>query len=205
MARYTGPKCRLSRRIGMNLELKGKRLEMDKSRGLDVVPGGRIRRFKLSSYGEQLLEKQKVKWFYGVLEKQFRRYFQMASGTKGNTGEELLVLFERRLDNAVFKIGLASTRAQARQFVTHGHITVNGKKVSIPSYLVKKDDVIGVSKKEKTQKLIKASLEESKGRAAPSWIVVDGQELTGKILSFPVREDISLPVNEQLIVELLSR
>jgi small subunit ribosomal protein S4 len=114
-------------------------------------------------------------------------------------------LFERRLDNVVFKIGLAGTRAQARQFVTHGHITVNGKKVSIPSYLVEKDDVIGVSKREKTQKLIKACLEDAKGRAAPSWIVVDGQSLTGKILSFPVREDISLPVNEQLIVELLSR
>ncbi len=205
MARYTGPKCRLARRVGMNLELKSKRLEMDKSKGLDVVPGGRMRRFKMSSYGEQLLEKQKVKWFYGVLEKQFRRYYHQAAAAKGNTGEELLILFERRLDNVVFKLGFAQTRSQARQLIGHGHIKVDGKKVDIPSYRLTKGKEVSVSAREKSQKLVRANLEETKGRPSPSWLEADAATMTGRVLSLPVREDVSLPVNEQLIVELLSR
>lgn len=206
MGRYTGPKCRLCRREGMKLFLKGVRCESEKCAiaRRDYPPGNvTLRRGKTSSFGEGLREKQKVKRFYGIYEKQFRRYFSEASRSKGNTGETLLILFERRLDNVVFKLGWAASRADARQLIVHGHVNVNGHRVSVPSYLVEVGDAVVARSNERSQKRAKTRLEETKGRQMPAWITAEG--VNGKIVSLPTRDDVSIPVQEQLIVELLSK
>lgn len=202
MARYTGPRCRLSRREGVNLELKKKwALERRES-----PPGQHgAKRAKLSNYGLQLREKQKAKRFYGVLEKQFRSYYLKASRRKGITGVILLQYLESRLDNVVYQLGFAITRSQARQIVGHGLVNVNDRRVNIPSYQVKAGDVVTIEQKDKSRKFIKNNLAMNDGWSAPLWLVSDGDNLTGKIVRVPEREDIKAPVNEQLIVELYSR
>jgi small subunit ribosomal protein S4 len=208
MGRYTGPKCRLCRREGIKLFLKGVRCESEKCAiaRRDYPPGNvNVRRGKVSSYGEGLREKQKVKRFYGVFEEQFRRYFAIATGSKGNTGETLMTLFERRLDNVVFKLGWAVSRAEARQLVTHGHINVNGSRVNVPSYSISKDDEIKARPGTQSQKRVKWRHDETKGRQCPSWIVADGDGMGAKVIGLPTREDVSIPIQEQLIVELLSK
>ena len=166
-------------------------------------PGGQ-RRKKVSEYGLQLKEKQKVKFVYGVLEKQFHRYYEKANNMKGVTGENLLQLLELRLDNTVYRLGLAATRRQARQLVVHGHILVNGKKVDIPSASVSVDDVITVRERSKDQPHFKA-LKEGTGVIVPKWLTLDAENLTGKVVALPTREDIDCPIEEHLIVELYSR
>ncbi len=207
MARYTDAVCRLCRREGMKLYLKGDRCYSDKC-GItkrNVPPGQHgASRKKLSNYGVQLREKQKAKRFYGVLETQFRKYFEMADKQKGITGENLLRILESRLDNVVYRLGLGTSRAEARQLVVHGHFTVNGNKVDIPSYLVKPGDVIAVREKSKSSEKFKGIAESFNG-AVPNWLTVDMEKLEGKIVSLPSREDIDLPVAENLIVELYSR
>src|SRR5512139_617727 len=208
MARYIGPVCRLCRREGMKLFLKGERCYTEKC-GIEkrnTPPGqhGRLRKAKLAGYGLQLREKQKVKRIYGVLEDQFRRYFEAADRTRGITGETLLQLLERRLDNAVYRMGFATSRAQARQLVRHGHFLVNAKKVDIPSYSLKQGDVVSVRSSSKENASILHAIEEVKGRGVPEWLSLDGQ-MGGKVMSMPTREQINLPVQEQLIVELYSK
>jgi small subunit ribosomal protein S4 len=208
MARYTGPVCRLCRREGMKLFLKGERCYTEKC-GIEkrnMPPGqhGRRRASKMQGYGVQLREKQKVKRVYGVLEDQFRRYFEMADRTRGITGVTLLQLLERRLDNAVYRMGFATSRSQARQLVRHGHFLVNGKKVDIPSYSLKAGDVVSVRQTSRENPAILHAVGEVKGRGIPEWIALEG-ELGAKVLSMPTREQINLPVQEQLIVELYSK
>jgi small subunit ribosomal protein S4 len=208
MARYTGPVCRLCRREGMKLFLKGERCYTEKC-GIEkrnMPPGqhGRRRASKLQGYGVQLREKQKVKRTYGVLEDQFRRYFEMADRTRGITGVTLLQLLERRLDNAVYRMGFSTSRAQARQLVRHGHFLVNGKKVDIPSYSLKAGDVVSVRQTSRENAAILHAVGEVKGRGIPEWIALEG-ELGAKVVSMPTREQINLPVQEQLIVELYSK
>jgi len=208
MGRYTGPKCRLCRREGMKLFLKGARCESEKCAiaRRDYPPGQvSFRRGKVSSFGQGLREKQKVKRFYGVFEEQFRRYFAEASRSKGNTGETLMTIFERRLDNVVLKLGWAMSRAEARQLITHGHVNVGSRRVNVPSYLVRVDDEIKCRSSGESQKRVRARLEETKGRQCPAWISADSEHLAGKINALPTREDVSIPVQEQLIVELLSK
>jgi small subunit ribosomal protein S4 len=209
MARRTGAVCRLCRREGIKLFLKGTRCVSEKcsfdKRGYNPGQHGQRRRGKVSDYGMQLREKQKVKRIYGVLEKQFRGYFQKAERQKGVTGEILLQLLERRLDNVVFRSCLASSRAQARQIVKHAMITVNNEKVDIPSYLVKKDDVVTVKPDPKISKRIEEDLKINKDRGLPKWISLDEAQLQATILALPDREDIGFPVEEQLIVELYSK
>ena len=208
MARYVGPVCRLCRREGMKLFLKGERCYTDKCgyERRSYPPGqhGQVRRRKRSDYGEQLREKQKVKRIYGVLEDQFRRYFEQAERTRGITGETLLQLLERRLDNAVYRLGFATSRPQARQLVRHGHFLVNGKKVDIPSYTVKVGDVVSVRETSRKNPSILHAVEEVKGRGIPEWLSLAG-DMEGKVVSVPTREQINLPVQEQLIVELYSK
>ncbi|MGD9904065.1 MAG: 30S ribosomal protein S4 [Vicinamibacterales bacterium] len=208
MARYTGPVCRLCRREGMKLFLKGERCYTEKC-GIEkrnMPPGqhGRRRASKLQGYGVQLREKQKVKRIYGVLEDQFRRYFEMADRTRGVTGVTLLQLLERRLDNATYRMGFATSRAQARQLVRHGHFLVNGRKVDIPSYSLKAGDIVSVRQTSRENPAILHAVDEVKGRGIPEWIALEG-ELGAKVLSMPTREQINLPVQEQLIVELYSK
>ena len=209
MARYIGPVCRLCRREGMKLFLKGERCYTDKCaiEKRNVVPGqhGRARKAKLVGYGVQLREKQKVKRTYGVLENQFRRYFEAADRQKGITGELLLQMLERRLDNVVYRLGFATSRAQARQLVRHGHFTVNGHKVDIPSYAVRSGDTIAVRGTSAQNVTIQHAMEEVKGRGIPEWIVFDPATLSGRVSQLPTREQINLPVQEQLIVELYSK
>ncbi len=209
MARYTGPVCRLCRREGMKLFLKGERCYTEKcaieKRNLPPGQHGKLRKAKVVGYGLQLREKQKVKRIYGVLENQFRRYFEMADRTRGITGETLLQLLERRLDNVLYRLGLATSRAQARQLARHGHFTVNGRKVDIPSYQVKAGDVIGVRATSAENPAIQHALEEVKGRGVPEWLSFDPNTMSGRIASLPTREQINLPVQEQLIVELYSK
>ena len=209
MARYTGPVCRLCRREGMKLFLKGERCYTEKcaieKRNLPPGQHGKLRKAKVVGYGLQLREKQKVKRIYGVLENQFRRYFEMADRTRGITGETLLQLLERRLDNVLYRLGLATSRAQARQLARHGHFTVNGRKVDIPSYQVKAGDVIGVRATSAENPAIQHALEEVKGRGVPEWLSFDAATMSGRIASLPTREQINLPVQEQLIVELYSK
>jgi small subunit ribosomal protein S4 len=209
MARYTGPVCRLCRREGMKLFLKGERCYTEKcaieKRNMPPGQHGKLRKAKIVGYGLQLREKQKVKRIYGVLENQFRRYFEVADRTRGITGETLLQLLERRLDNVLYRLGLATSRAQARQLARHGHFTVNGRKVDIPSYSVKPGDVIGVRAGSVENPAIQHALEEVKGRGVPEWLSFDSGTMSGRIASLPAREQINLPVQEQLIVELYSK
>src|SRR6187397_1663964 len=209
MARYIGPVCRLCRREGMKLFLKGERCYTDKCaiEKRNVPPGqhGRARRAKMVGYGIQLREKQKVKRTYGVLENQFRRYFEAADRQKGITGELLLQMLERRLDNVVYRLGFATSRPQARQLVRHGHFTVNGRKVDIPSYAVKPGDVVAVRQTSRKNASIAHALEEVKGRGVPEWLAFDAEGMSARVGSVPTREQINLPVQEQLIVELYSK
>jgi small subunit ribosomal protein S4 len=208
MARYTGPVCRLCRREGMKLFLKGERCYTEKcaieKRNMPPGQHGRRRASKMQGYGVQLREKQKVKRIYGVLEDQFRRYFEMADRQRGITGVTLLQLLERRLDNAVYRMGFATSRAQARQLVRHGHFLVNGKKVDIPSYSLKGGDQVSVRQTSRQNASILHAVDEVKGRGVPEWISVDG-DLGARVVSMPTREQINLPVQEQLIVELYSK
>lgn len=207
MARYIGPKCKLSRREGTDLSLKSTRRSLDSKCKLDSKPGqhGRTSGARTSEYGTQLREKQKVKRMYGVLEKQFRRYFAEASRRKGNTGETLLQLLECRLDNVVYRMGFGATRAEARQLVSHKAIFVNGKSVNIPSYSVKANDVVSVRDKSKTQSRILESIGLAESNGFPDWVNVDPKKLTGTLRSIPERSELSQEVNESLIVELYSR
>ena len=208
MARYNGPVCRLCRREGMKLFLKGERCYTEKCaiEKRNMPPGmhGRLRKAKMVGYGVQLREKQKVKRTYGVLEDQFRLYFEMADRTQGITGVTLLQLLERRLDNAVYRLGLATSRPQARQLVLHGHFLVNGRKVDVPSYSLKSGDTVAVRETSRQNAAILHATEEVKGRGIPEWLRLEG-ELSGKMVSMPTREQINLPVQEQLIVELYSK
>jgi small subunit ribosomal protein S4 len=209
MARYIGPVCRLCRREGMKLFLKGERCYTDKCaiEKRNVPPGqhGRSRKAKMVGYGVQLREKQKVKRTYGVLENQFRRYFEAADRQKGVTGELLLQMLERRLDNVVYRLGFATSRPQARQLVRHGHFTVNGKKVDIPSYAVRAGDTIAVRGTSVENPTIQHAMEEVKGRGVPEWLMLDTGAVSARISQLPTRAQINLPVQEQLIVELYSK
>jgi len=209
MARYIGPVCRLCRREGMKLFLKGERCYTEKcaieKRNLPPGQHGKLRKAKMVGYGVQLREKQKVKRIYGVLENQFRRYFEMADRTRGITGETLLQLLERRFDNVIYRLGLATSRAQARQQIRHGHFLINGKKVDIPSYSIKAGDTITVRGTSAQNASIVHAMEEVKGRGIPEWLQFDAGQLTGRVQSLPTREQINLPVQEQLIVELYSK
>jgi len=208
MARYIGPSCRLCRREGTKLFLKGNRCSTDKCalarRAYSPGQHGKTRS-KLSNYGLQLREKQKVKRMYGILEKQFRRYFAIASRSKGVTGELLLQQLERRLDNVIFRCGFAASRTQARQAVRHGMVYVNDKRVNIPSYAVNKEEVLVLKKKEGIQKYIRANLEMTKDRAECDWLDVDKDQLKATVKRLPIRDDIAVPIKEQLIVELYSK
>ena len=208
MARYKDEQCRICRREGQKLFLKGARCYSDKCSVTrrNYAPGQHgQKRTNLSEYGTQLREKQKTKSYYGVGEVQFRRYFEMASNKKGITGENLLQILESRLDNVVYRLGYGSSRAQARQFVTHGHFDVNGKKVNIASYLVKAGDVISVREIKQDNKTIKANLEENNARPVPEWLEKDNKNLSGKVIRLAAREDIDIPIEEHLIVELYSK
>jgi len=208
MARYTAASCRLCRREGTKLFLKGTRCGTDKCavarRAYSPGQHGK-NKTKLSNYGLQLREKQKVKRMYGVLERQFRRYFVNATSQKGVTGEHLLQQLERRLDNVVFRCGFAASRAQARQAVRHGLVYVNGQRVTIPSYSIDKNDSLEIKNKEKIKKYIHVNLEMTKDRSDCEWIAVDKDGLKATIQRLPERSDIVLPIKEQLIVELYSK
>ena len=208
MARYTDEQCRICRREGQKLFLKGSRCYSDKcsiSRR-NYAPGQHgQKRAKLSEYGTQLREKQKTKSYYGVGEKQFRGYFQMASNKKGVTGDNLLQILESRLDNVVYRLGFGASRAQARQLVNHGQFEVNGKKVDSPSYLVKAGDVITVRENKKENATIKANVEANAARPVPAWLELNNETLSGKVVRLASREDVDIPVEEHLIVELYSK
>jgi small subunit ribosomal protein S4 len=209
VARYTGPVCRLCRRERMKLFLKGDRCFKEKCaierRGYPPGQHGQRRGRRTLGYGLQLREKQKVKRIYGVLEAQFRTYFEEADRKKGITGENLLVMLERRLDNVVYSLGFAASRAQARQFVRHGHVLVDGRKTSIPSYQVRAGQTIVVKEGSRQNEFIRQSVETARGRGVPDWLELDAENMSGKVLREPSREDIKLPIQEQLIVELYSR
>ena len=212
MARYTDEQCRICRREGqklfLKLFLKGSRCYSDKcsiSRR-NYAPGQHgQKRAKLSEYGTQLREKQKTKSYYGVGEKQFRGYFEMASNKKGITGENLLQILESRLDNVVYRLGFGASRAQARQLVNHGQFAVNGQRVDIPSYLVKAGDVITVRENKKENGAIKANIEANSARPVPAWLELNNETLSGKVVRLASREDVDIPVEEHLIVELYSK
>ena len=208
MARYTEPVCRLCRREGEKLYLKGDRCYSDKCAitRKPAAPGqhGQSRK-KVSEYGLQLREKQKAKRTYGLMEKQFRGYFEKAERMRGITGENLLQMLERRLDNVVYRLGFASSRAQARQFVRHGHILVDGKRVNIPSYLVNTGQAIAVAQKSIDKMEQFKGIREEGGKTVPEWLQVDFDKLEGIISYLPAREDIDTPVEEHLIVELYSK
>jgi len=206
MARYTGPSCRLCRREGTKLYLKGDRCYSDKCavNKREGVPGQHgVRRSKLSNYGVQLREKQKVKRFYGMIESQFRTTFDRAAKLEGTTGENLLKLLELRFDNVVYRMGLASSRKEARQLVVHGHFTLNGRKADIPSMTLKVGDVIEV--RERSQSSSKFKEAADKDYTAPRWVEADVEKMVGKITAEPSREDVDLPIEEHLIIELYSR
>ena len=208
MARYTGPVCRLCRREGVKLFLKGDRCYSSKCAiERRAYPPGEHgqKRTKLTGYGLQLREKQKLKRIYGMSENQFRRYFEKADKMKGITGDNLIILLERRLDNIVYRMGFARTRKEARIFVRHNHILVNGKKVNIPSFLVKEGDIIEVKEKTKESEFMKDILASTQRRSIPEYLEVDREALKGTVKRLPSREEIILPVNEQLIVELYSK
>ena len=208
MARQNGPKCRLCRREGAKLFLKGTRCDTPKCafERRESPPGmNTFRRGKITDYAVHLREKQKVKRYYGVLERQFRRYFHQAESARGNTGELLMSLLERRLDNVVHRLGFGQSRSQARLLVSHGHVTVNGRRVDVPSYLTRPGDVIQVKDRPKSVELVKANLEET-GREVPDFLVhVEGPQPAGQVVRLPETEDVSIPVQTQLIVELCSK
>ncbi|QBG36749.1 30S ribosomal protein S4 [Litorilituus sediminis] len=206
MARYLGPKLKLSRREGTDLFLKSGVRAIDTKCKIETIPGQHgARRGRLSDYGVQLREKQKVRRMYGVLEKQFSNYYKEAARLKGNTGENLLQLLEKRLDNVVYRMGYASTRAEARQLVSHKAIVVNGVVVNIPSFTVKAEDVVSVREKSKSQARIIAAMELAEQREKPVWLEVDSKKLEGVFKRVPDRADLSAEINEQLIVELYSK
>ena len=209
MAKYTGAVCRMCRREGQKLFLKGDRCYTNKC-AIDrrsYAPGmhGQNRGKKPTEFGIQLREKQKARRVYGVLERQFRGYFDKATRQKGMTGENLLRLLERRLDNVVYRLGFAASRAEARQMVTHGHITVNGKRVNIPSYLVNVGEVISIKESSRDIPRIKEMAEIIKDRTVPAWLSLDVNTLSGTVIKLPAREEIQVPIEEQLIVEKYSR
>lgn len=208
MARYTGSVCRLCRRENLKLFLKGDRCYTDKCaiERRNYPPGqhGQARP-KFSEYSLQLREKQKVKRMYGLLENQFRRTFAQAARTRGITGETLLVLLERRLDNVAYRLGFASSRADARTLVRHGHILVNGKKVNIPSYLVRVGDLVSVKEQSRQKTRVMAAMEGAQRRGVPDWAEVDREAFSGRVKILPTRSDITMPINEKLIVELYSK
>ncbi|MDH3254430.1 MAG: 30S ribosomal protein S4 [Acidobacteriota bacterium] len=209
MGRYTGPVCRLCRRERMKLFLKGDRCFKEKCaierRGYPPGQHGQRRGRRSLGYGIQLREKQKVKRIYGVLEKQFRNYFKSAERRKGITGENLLALLESRLDNVVYSLGFASSRAQARQFVRHGHILVDGRKTTIPAFEVRVGQSIAIKENSRKNDFIRASVETARGRGIPTWLELEADQFSGKMASIPKREEIKLPIEEQLIVELYSK
>jgi len=208
MARYTGPVCRLCRREGAKLYLKGDRCYTGKCaidrRGYAPGQHGQGRK-KQSEFGLQLREKQKARRIYGILETQFRNYFEKAENQKGVTGENLLRLLERRLDNMVFRLGFAGSRVEARQLVRHGHFTVNGKKVNIPSFLTNVGDVIAIAEKSRDNNRIKELVEQAARKTPPAWLESNADQFAGKVVAVPSREEIDVPVEEHLIVELYSR
>ena len=208
MARYTGANCKLCRREGCKLYLKGERCTNGKCAfdHRSTAPGqhGAARK-KVGEYGRQLREKQKARRYYGVLEGQFKHYYELAEKMDGITGANLLILLERRLDNTIFRMGLAESHKEARQLVLHAHFTLNGKKVDIPSLLVKPGDVIAVKEASKDSTKIKALAEALESKTAPKWLDVDKTNLVAKVVSFPARDDIDFDFNEQLIVELYSK
>ncbi len=208
MARYRGSVCRLCRRQGIKLFLKGDRCYSDKCAvERRAYPPGQHgqRRPKFSNYGEQLREKQKVKRIYGVLEKQFRLTFERAEKQRGITGVNLLLLLERRLDNLVFRLGFASSRSEARQLVRHSHFKVNGRKVNIPSYAVKPGDVIELREKSRKIQSVQESLDAVVRRGVPGWLELDKDQFRGRLAALPSREELTMPIREQLIVELYSK
>lgn len=208
MGKYTGPACRLCRRESLKLFLKGDRCYSDKCafERRSYVPGQHGQaRVKVSNYGLQLREKQKVKRMYGLLERQFRTCFEKADWQKGVTGTNLLVLLERRLDNVVYRLGFSSARRQARHLVRHNHFMVNGKKVNIPSYLVKVGDVIEIKEKSRSILPINEAIEAIVRRGVPQWLELDKDNFRGTVKAYPVREDLTMPMQEQLIVELYSK
>ena len=207
MARYLGPKCKLSRREGTDLFLKSGIRPLESKCKLDTPPGTTAgqRRGRLSDYGLQLREKQKLRRMYGVLEKQFRNYYKKAAQRKGSTGENLIQSLEGRLDNVVYRMGYASTRAEARQLVSHKSIEVNGKSVNIPSYQVSAGDQVGISEKSKKQLRIQSAMEISSQVGRPDWVEVDVKLLSGVMRSLPEREDVLPDINENLVVELYSK
>ena len=208
MARYTGAVCRLCRREGLKLFLKGERCYTDKCaiERRNYPPGqhGQARP-KFSEYSIQLREKQKLRRIYGVLEGQFRRYFQMADRAKGVTGETLLQLLERRMDNMVYRMGFATSRSEARQLVRHGHFSVNGRKVNVPSFLTKAGDVVMVTERSKKVARIQEALDLAQRRGVPDWLEVSPDAFTGRVKSIPARSDLTMPINEKLVVELYSK
>ncbi|MBO6013936.1 MAG: 30S ribosomal protein S4 [Oscillospiraceae bacterium] len=208
MARYTEAVCRQCRREGMKLFLKGDKCYSEKCpmNSRAFAPGQHGQgRSKTSEYGQQLREKQKAKKFYGVLENQFRSYFDMAERRPGQTGENLLAILESRLDNVVYRLGFAMSRAEARQMVSHGHITVNGRKVNIPSYQVKPGMIVALKDTSRGIEKIKANIEANAFRPAPKWLEYDANNQLAKVVAVPAREDIDLPIEEHLIVELYSK
>jgi small subunit ribosomal protein S4 len=208
VARYTGAVCRQCRREGLKLFLKGERCYTDKCaiERRNYPPGqhGQARP-KFSEYSIQLREKQKLRRIYGVLEGQFRRYFQMADRAKGVTGETLLQLLERRLDNMVYRMGFSTSRAEARQLVRHGHFTVNGRKVNVPSFLAKPTDVIAVRERSRQVTRIQEALELAQRRGVPDWLEVTPEQFSGRVKALPTRSDLTMPINEKLVVELYSK
>ena len=208
MARYTGPSCKLCRREGTKLFLKGERCTSGKCAfdHRSTAPGqhGAARK-KIEEYGKQLREKQKARRYYGVLEGQFKHYYELAEKKEGITGENLLIILESRLDNVVYRMGMAASRKEARQLVLHAHFTLNGKKVTIPSLLIKAGDVVAVKESSKENAKIKALAEALATKTSPKWIEKDAQNLVAKIVALPAREDIDFEFDEQLIVELYSK
>ena len=206
MARYLGPKVKLSRREGTDLFLKSGVRAIDSKCKIDTAPGQHgARKPRLSDYGVQLREKQKVRRIYGVLERQFRNYYKTAARLKGNTGENLLVLLEGRLDNVVYRMGFGATRAESRQLVSHKAIMVNGKVVNVPSFQVSVNDVISIREKSKKQARIKAAMELAEQREKAAWLEVDAAKMEGVFKRIPERSDLSADINEHLIVELYSK
>ena|SRR5213593_1203033 len=209
MAVYRDARCRLCRREGMKLFLKGQRCFTDKCaferRGYAPGEHGKSRRVKETNYGQQLREKQKARRIYGLLERQFRQYFSKASVTKGITGEELLQMLERRLDNVVYRLGFAPSHQSARQLVRHGHFQVNGRKVDIPSYLVRAGDEVQLRERSRKIPVVLTTLEARKGQDLPEWLDMSAERLSGRVRSIPTRASIATPINEQLIVEFYSK